>query len=164
MKIVNIDNLMETSVEAKHLTRKFIVAGVAGLATLVGASSVLAADLTVEAAGIRNQDGALFVTVYDDGRAFKADRVDKAFAVSGLAIRGGQVRFTLHDVPSGSYAVSLFHDEDNNGEFDMRRGIPVEGYGISNSRDSLDEPGFDRASVKIDKDDRTIRVQLYYLD
>ena len=139
-------------------------AALVGAVLLAGAGAAGAADLTVEAAGIRSEEGSLFVAVYDEARAFRADRIDKAFAVAGMAIPGERVRLTFHDVPAGAYAVSLFHDENNNGDLDMRRGVPEEGYGISNSTDRFDEPDFARAAVTVDGDDRTVRVTVHYLD
>lgn len=135
-----------------------------GAAMLAGVSAAQAADLTVEAAGIRNNAGSVFVIVYNEARAFRSDRIDKAFAVASMAIPGERARITLHDVPPGSYAVSLFHDENKNGDFDMRRGVPKEGYGISNSRDRFDEPDFARAAVNVDGEDRLVRVTVRYLD
>lgn len=152
---------MENYVPIQGFARKTTLIGAA---MLVGLGAAQAADLTVEAAGIRNQDGALFVVVYDEARAFKADRIDKAFAVASMAATGEDARITLHDVPAGSYAVSLFHDENGNGDFDMRRGVPKEGYGTSNGRDRFDEPDFARAAVAVDGEDRVVRVRVHYLD
>lgn len=135
-----------------------------GAAMLVGAGAAQAADLTVEAAGIRSDAGSVFVIVYNEARAFKSDRIDKAFAVAAMAVTGERARITLHGVPAGPYAVSLFHDENNNGDLDMRRGVPKEGYGISNSRDRFDEPDFARAAVAVDGEDRVVRVTVHYLD
>jgi uncharacterized protein (DUF2141 family) len=35
------------------------------------------------------------------------------------------------DLPSGHYAISLFHDENGNGKLDTRFGMPMEGVGFS---------------------------------
>ena len=152
---------MENYVSIQGFARK---TALIGAAMLVSIGAAQAADLTVEAAGIRNDAGSVFMVVYDEARAFKGDRIDKAFAVASVAATGEHARITLHDVPPGPYAVSLFHDENGNGDFDMRRGVPKEGFGISNSRDHFDEPDFARAAVKVDGEDRVVRVTVHYLD
>ncbi len=59
------------------------------------------------------------------------------------------VRFT--DVPDGTYAISCFHDEDSNGELNMRMGIiPSEPYGTSNdARGFFGPPKWEDAKFEV---------------
>ena len=43
-------------------------------------------------------------------------------------------RYTFKNIPKGVYAISLFHDENDNGTMDTNFvGIPKEAYGCSNN-------------------------------
>ena len=60
----------------------------------------------------------------------------------------GSLRFG--DLPSGDYAVALFHDENGNGKLDTRFGIPREGVGFSNNpRLFFGPPRFAAASFEV---------------
>ena len=54
------------------------------------------------------------------------------------------------NVPFGTYAVAAFHDEDGDGGFDRRLGIPVEDYCFSNRATPrrLKPPRFDDAKFE----------------
>lgn len=54
------------------------------------------------------------------------------------------------NVPYGTYAVAAFHDEDGDGEFDKRLGIPVESYCFSNraAPRRMKPPSFDAAKFE----------------
>ena len=43
-------------------------------------------------------------------------------------------------LPSGDYAIALFHDENANGRLDRVAGIPTEGVGFSNNPQLLFGP------------------------
>ena len=47
--------------------------------------------------------------------------------------KAGTMRFVVQDLAPGRYALSAFHDENDNGELDTNLlGIPSEGYGFGN--------------------------------
>ena len=68
-----------------------------------------------------------------------------------------------HVVP-GTYAVSLFHDENANGRLDKTMGIPSEGYGFS--RDAairFGPPKFDAAKVTVAAADVILPIKVRYI-
>lgn len=78
-----------------------------------------------------------FVT--DDGHAVaklflpKDDVLKKGRWEISEVIKGGQATLTFHALPSGDYAVVVFHDANNNGEIDHNFiGLPKESLGFSN--------------------------------
>jgi uncharacterized protein (DUF2141 family) len=91
------------------------------------------ASLDVGVTGLRSMKGQVLVCVTADPKHFPDCGKDPA--ARKLAVptaRAADLRFP--DMPSGSYAVSLFHDENSNGKLDMRFGlIPLEGMGFSNN-------------------------------
>ncbi|WP_353070488.1 DUF2141 domain-containing protein (plasmid) [Tunturibacter empetritectus] len=67
-------------------------------------------------------------------------------------------------IPFGTYAVSTWHDENENGKFDTRfPGIPLEGYGISNgTRGKLGPPPFDPSVFPVHNVTTTLPVAIRY--
>lgn len=119
-------------------------------------------SLTIEVSKIRNAKGRLMVALYDKGGAFAIADESKAFASISMKLPGTSARVTFDSLPSGNYAAMLFHDENANGNFDMKGGEPQEGYGISGAMHALDEPTFDKASVKVGKGKQTLTVKMQY--
>ena len=66
-------------------------------------------------------------------------------------------------LPSGDYAVALFHDENGNGRVDTMLGVPSEGVGFSNNpRLLFGPPSFRRAAVALTNQTARETVRLRY--
>ena len=67
-----------------------------------------------------------------------------------VMIREHRATCDFGNVPYGTYAVAAFHDEDGDGEFDKRLGVPVEAYCFSNraTPKRLRPPSFDDAKFE----------------
>lgn len=87
--------------------------------------------LTVQVTGAESREGRILVALFDSGSSYMKTPAAKAAASideSGL----GSVRFD--QLPPGSYAVTVFHDLNDNGELDTGfLGIPKEPVGFSNN-------------------------------
>jgi len=72
------------------------------------------------------------------------------------------MKYTFN-IPAGSYAVAIFHDENSDGVCNTNfLGIPEEGYGFSNNiKPLLSAPTFDEAKVSVKKDTE-IEIHLIY--
>ena len=89
------------------------------------------ARLTVRVADVRNQTGDLLVCVFRSADGFPSDQA-KAAVWKVLPADGNGV-FTA-DLPPGTYAAAVLHDENGNGKMDKNfLGIPEEGYGVTNN-------------------------------
>jgi uncharacterized protein (DUF2141 family) len=75
------------------------------------------------------------------------------------AITGTTVRYTFEGVPTGTYAVSVMHDENANGKLDANfLGIPTEGYGVSNNHThAMSAPTWDESKFDV-KDGQDVRL------
>ncbi|MBT8261203.1 MAG: DUF2141 domain-containing protein [Bacteroidia bacterium] len=74
--------------------------------------------------------GHVRVGLYNDADQF----LDKTFKSKRTEIKGKAAKVTFTDLPDGIYAISCYHDEDDNGELNMFLGmIPSEPYGTSNN-------------------------------
>lgn len=67
-----------------------------------------------------------------------------------VPIRDHSATCDFGNLPYGTYAVAAFHDEDGDGGFDRRLGIPVEDYCFSNRATPrrLKPPSFDDAKFE----------------
>ncbi len=68
---------------------------------------------------------------------------------------------TIPNVEYGTYAFSLYHDENSNGKMDFRTWIPKEPYGFSNNpRAKWSKPSFKKCAFEVNQATQTIEVDL----
>ena len=81
-----------------------------------------------------------------------------------IKIRKTQARCDFEDIPPGTYATAVIHDENMNGKLDTNRiGIPTEGYGFSNGAHALlGAPSFSAASFRHDGGMLDLTITLRY--
>jgi uncharacterized protein (DUF2141 family) len=79
-------------------------------------------------------------------------------------VPAAQPRLRVEGLPTGAYAVSLFHDENRNGKLDTLMGIPREGFGFSrNPPVRFGPPKFAAARFTIGSGETAQSVRLKYL-
>lgn len=89
-------------------------------------------DLLVIVSGLRSQEGNVHIALYDDPDRFP-DSDGMIFKVE-VPIVDGTARHKFNDLAPGRYAVAIYHDENDNDEFDQGFfGIPLEDYAFSNN-------------------------------
>jgi uncharacterized protein (DUF2141 family) len=120
-----------------HMTPKPSFATLAlGLSLALGAqvastAIAKAATLDVEIHNLQNQKGKLMVGLYGNQADYEQNKPVRGLRV---AIGGKNMKVQFDDLPTGTYALKLFHDENGNGKLDMsERGIPQEAFGFSNN-------------------------------
>ncbi len=137
-----------------YLVCKVLLQRLVLLAMLAACQSVWAADLTVTIKGIQGNTGRLYVALHSDAMAteFPAE----SSRVSGIwrMVRGDTMRVVFADLPPGRYAVSAYHDADNDQRMNTNLlGVPTEAAGFSNdAAGMMGPPDFDDAAVVVDKD------------
>jgi uncharacterized protein (DUF2141 family) len=88
--------------------------------------------LRVEVSSFRNAKGTLNCRLFTEASGFPDGDGARTLRV---AIAGTQATCVFDDLPPGTYAVAVVHDENGNGQLDKNfLGIPSEGYGVSNNR------------------------------
>jgi len=93
----------------------------------------------------------------DNGKAYAALFNEKSrFLKEGIAyleseIKNGEAMVRFSNLPDGIYAISCYHDEDNNDRLNMRLGIiPSEPYGTSNDvRGFFGPPKWEEAKFEV---------------
>ena len=142
--------------------RRVAVAGAMCFCFVMSAPSVAFADgsLRVTVSGVSNANGVVHVTLYDNA----ADYPNGGFAhAETVAATEGAVTVTFEDLPPGDYALSVLHDEDEDGEVRTSAvGIPREGVGVSNNYlRGMRRPSFAR-SLFAHEGDTVVTVVLRY--
>ncbi len=90
-------------------------------------------QIEVEITNFKSNKGVAYIGLYDSENSF----LNTAFKGEKLMIKNNKVVYTFKDIPAGNYAISAFHDEDENGELSTNFiGIPKESYGASNNAPS----------------------------
>lgn len=121
-------------------------------------------SLTVDVKALRNAKGGVYFSVFKTETGFP-NRSENAFRKGkSETFKGNTVSYTFADLPSGTYAVSLFHDEDGNGLLKTNPlGIPLEGSAASNdARGKLGPPKFADAKFTLNGNKRITVTMVYY--
>ena len=130
------------------------------VAVFLLAPAASAADLVVTVTDIRNGQGNIRFALYD-----KADEFPRGerFRGTDVAARQGSVQVEFKDLPSGTYALAIHHDENDDKEMNTYfMVVPREGYGFANdARVIFGPPSFEAASfpVKGDRTEITLRAR-----
>ena len=88
------------------------------------------ADITVVISNFDNNEGKAYVALYNSEASF----LNKGFEATFTKIENNTCTVVFKAVPKGVYAISMFHDENDNNKLDTAIfGIPKEDYGCSNN-------------------------------
>jgi uncharacterized protein (DUF2141 family) len=144
----------------------FLLAGVLLLpgGTLPQSQAPAANAIRVEINGLRNDKGQVHCALYSSAEGFPK-RADKAAARVIAPITDKRAVCEFLGAAPGTYAVSVFHDENSNGKLDTNfMGIPREGVGASNgARGHLGPPKFDAAAFRFQGGRLELKITIAYL-
>jgi uncharacterized protein (DUF2141 family) len=130
-------------------------------ALLVGAA--LAAPVTVEVTQLRSTAGTVRLLAWNRAEGFPG-KWDNAVVQRSLPATQ-PLRLTL-ELPAGQWAISVLHDEDNDGKLGTNLiGMPKEGVGASvpGGMSRLGPPRFEDAAFTVGTEAKTVQVAVVYL-
>lgn len=113
-------------------------------------------EVTVK--NIQELKGTIRMAVYSGEDNF----MKKSLASKEVNVTGKEVTVVFDNVKPGEYAISTYHDVDNNKELNTGfMGIPKEPYGFSNdARGTFGPPTYEKAKFKVSGDAKTsIKVE-----
>ena len=107
-------------------------------------------SVRVQIHGVRNTNGDIACAIFNAAEGYPEEST-KAYKFIRMASPGNSAICQFHDIPPGTYAVAVFHDENANGKLDKNfLGIPREGYGASNNvRPKMSAPAFKDAAFSV---------------
>lgn len=121
-------------------------------------------SLTVTSAGFRNTKGQAIVALFDAKDGWP--KLDKALRVEKVKLKEASLAVTFRDLPPGTYAVEVIHDENENGKLDMRWlpfPKPIEGAGASNdAAATVGPPSWSDARFKLSDKGGNIKITVKY--
>lgn len=98
--------------------------------TAIGFSQNGSNKVVINISNLKNNKGKVFVAIYNSEENF----LKKGYKSIKTTIKNNACQVVFKDIPNGTYAISLFHDENQNGKMDTNfMGIPKEDYGCSNN-------------------------------
>ena len=128
---------------------------------MTGAVAPGSLDAGIE--GFRSQKGNVMACLTTHPETFPNCQNDPEARRMTVPTRmAGELKFD--NLPSGTYALALIHDENGNGKLDTMMGIPKEGFGFSkNPVIRFGPPSFRSAQVVITNNGVAETVKVKYL-
>jgi len=113
---------------------------------------------------IRNSTGTVACALFESPAGFPTEFLSSATNVMVIKIRKTQARCDFEDIPPGTYALAVIHDENMNGKLETNWiGIPTEGYGFSNDAHGVvSAPSFAAASFPYNGQTLDLTMSLHY--
>jgi len=117
------------------------------ICSLMSAQNV---KLTVAVSGLKNNSGTVKVGLYNSDGTF----LKTTYKSVASKIKDNKAMVTFDNLPAGEYAISTYHDENNNGKLDKNMmGIPSEDYAASNNaKGFMGPPAYKDAKFVLAKD------------
>lgn len=132
------------------MKKTVFVATAALVAGVHAAIAGAAGTISVPVSGIKNEEGVVRCGLYSSAATFRQPGAEMKGSVAKIS--GGSATCSFSGVPAGTYAVAVFHAENNETEIQLGMfGKPKQGYGFSkNAGGALSPPSFDDAAVAFD--------------
>ncbi|GMN09284.1 hypothetical protein MTsPCn9_02600 [Croceitalea sp. MTPC9] len=105
-----------------------------------------------------NDKGNMIIGLYNSEKEW----LEKVYVGMVSEIKNGKCEVLFEKIPYGNYAVSLFHDKNNNKKFDMFLGfMPKEDYGTSNdAKGNFGPPKWEDAKFTLSQEEKSITIKL----
>ncbi|WKL50215.1 DUF2141 domain-containing protein [Flavobacterium pectinovorum] len=119
------------------------------ICSLMSAQNV---KIAVSVSGLKSNSGSVKVGLYNSEGTF----LKTVYKSLSSEIKNDKAVVTFENLPAGEYAISTYHDENNNGKLDKNMmGIPTEDYAASNNaKGFMGPPAYKDAKFVINKDSK----------
>jgi uncharacterized protein (DUF2141 family) len=142
----------------------FAVLVFSNLPAMASAQSSPCPGIHVKVLNIKNSKGNVACALFESPVGFPWKYLHYATNIMVIKIRETEARFDFIDIPPGTYALVVVHDENMNGKLDTNwLGAPKEGYGFSNDAKAfLSAPSFSAAIFQYDGGTLDMTIPLHY--
>jgi uncharacterized protein (DUF2141 family) len=146
------------------LPRTLMLAAIAPLIFSASTPANAGQSIHVDVADLRSDRGHVVCFLYNSDVGFPKDQRESISQMNGV-ISGGRSSCDFASVPVGTYAISVYHDENDNGRLDANfLGIPKEGVGASNDANAhFGPPKFKDAKFLVEGNPKTLVIHIHYL-
>ena len=129
------------------------------VAALGVAAPAHAASLNVQLEGVRAAGGTLYVSV----QTREQYRQEASTAGTRVAAPGAGSHAFSFELPPGDYAVTVWHDDNGNGTFDLNnQQRPLDGWAMTNSAALRGDPTFDDVRTAVGGEAATVHLTMAY--
>jgi len=120
-------------------------------------------SLTVTIKNLKNDHGEVQIALYNKEGTIPDKEQNQYFLKKRVQPKNQEVEVTFSHLPKGRYAVSVYHDENNNHKIDKGLFLPEEGVGLSrlDTINFLHLPSFETASFELNHD-TIVPITLHY--
>lgn len=141
----------------------YVVAVFATLPAITLAQSACP-GIHVKILNIRNSTGVIACALFESPVGFPTEFLRSAINIMVIKIKHTQARCDFEEIPQGTYALAVIHDENMNGKLDTNQlGVPTEGYGFSNNAKAfLKAPSFGAARFPYGGQNVALTISLSY--
>jgi len=131
-------------------------------AALLASFQVSSATLTVIISDVRSDIGVLNIGIYDNKNDWLGSSTVQKRSLTVLEHNVGGVVTTSFEVEPGEYAISVHHDDNDNGKMDTNFiGIPKEPTGLSNGAvPKFGPPKYRDAAFRVTNEDLEMPIKL----
>lgn len=104
-------------------------------------------SLEVAIKNIKSSEGTVKVAIFTNEKDF----LKNAYQTKSVKAATGSVAVSFDNLPEGPYALSIFHDENDNGKLDTNfMGIPKEGFAFgNNAMGTFGPPSFAKSKIEL---------------
>ena len=114
-------------------------------------------DIHVKVVHISNQKGQVLLSLHTKKTWLKGPGIQNLSA----EIVDGHSEAVFENVPRGTYAIMVMHDENNNNDMDVNSiGLPKEQYGTSRNPPKIGPPIFGESKFKVKKEDLDFKIKV----
>lgn len=112
------------------------------------ASPVCAETISIALEGVKKNSGSIVVCLWDKDAKFPD--CEKGKPLKRIVLAASARSASFDNVANGTYAVSAFHDANDNGRLDTNfLGLPKEAVGLSNNPRLMGPPQFKAARFEV---------------
>ena len=128
------------------------------LGLVVATPLAIAAPLTFTVDGVEARGGTLYIGVQTEAEFMKDAGID------GSAIKAptAGTHSATFDLPEGEYSVSVWHDANDDNIFDMKNGMPAEGWTMHNAKTLRGMPTFDVVKIRVTEAGANVTETIVY--
>ncbi|MBV9388688.1 MAG: DUF2141 domain-containing protein [Chroococcidiopsidaceae cyanobacterium CP_BM_ER_R8_30] len=121
-------------------------------------------SLALQVNELRSKQGLVHFALFSSSEGFPTD-TSKALKTGRAPVSEVPLTITIEDLPYGHYAVTLYHDENSNNEFDTGAfGFPKEGFGFSDDpKVWKGAPKFQQAEFEFTAENSVVEITMKYM-
>ena len=125
------------------------------------AASESTGNLIINISGFPSSDGFAMVALHNSEESYEGGEVS-AIAKTKIMVVDRKVQVVFTNLPYGWYGVSLYHDENGDGQIDKNAmGIPKEAYGFSNNAKGIfGKPDYQDVKFELNSAEKQIAINL----